>query len=136
MPRSPRTSPSRFPGSATKRALLAERAELLGRLERRNEALEQIGGLLARFPADPVVLLKAGAAYEALGEMAQSQNFFRRYTEAMKDPASAKSLAAAAKAGVDLRPRLPGAAAPAAGPNDRCPCGSGKKYKRCHGLLS
>ena len=23
---------------------------------------------------------------------------------------------------------------PKVGPNDRCPCGSGKKYKKCHGM--
>ncbi|MYH32847.1 MAG: hypothetical protein F4133_03455, partial [Gammaproteobacteria bacterium] len=44
-------------------------------------------------------------------------------------------------------PRRPPAAAPApvqtyrrarprVGRNDPCPCGSGKKYKRCHGAIS
>jgi preprotein translocase subunit SecA len=28
------------------------------------------------------------------------------------------------------------AAYPRAGRNDPCPCGSGKKYKQCHGKLS
>ena len=30
----------------------------------------------------------------------------------------------------------PGVAAAKIGRNDPCPCGSGKKYKRCHGLAS
>lgn len=119
------------------KALLSERAELLGRLGRRQEALAQLEMLLQRFADEPVVLLKAGATFEALGELAPSQEYFRRYTEAMQRPASAGSLAAAAKAGVDLPPRA-GATArdPPVGPNDRCPCGSGRKYKRCHGLPS
>jgi preprotein translocase subunit SecA len=29
--------------------------------------------------------------------------------------------------------RKPAAAAPRIGRNDPCPCGSGKKYKKCHG---
>ncbi len=35
------------------------------------------------------------------------------------------------------RPKaIPGAAVPRVGRNDPCPCGSGKKYKQCHGRLS
>ena len=30
----------------------------------------------------------------------------------------------------------PGDTAPKVGRNDPCPCGSGKKYKHCHGKLS
>jgi uncharacterized protein YecA (UPF0149 family) len=30
-------------------------------------------------------------------------------------------------------PRVPAHAEPQAGRNDPCPCGSGKKYKKCHG---
>lgn len=128
-----------FAGLGDEKAHLAERAELLGRLSRRAEALAQLETLLERYPDDPVVLLKAGAALEALGDVARSQDYFRRYTEAMQHPASAQSRASAAKAGVALGPRLPASSPPPeppVGPNDRCPCGSGKKYKRCHGLLS
>ncbi|MFA5490223.1 MAG: SEC-C metal-binding domain-containing protein, partial [Candidimonas sp.] len=32
--------------------------------------------------------------------------------------------------------RSPAAAQPKPGRNDPCPCGSGKKYKHCHGKLS
>jgi len=32
--------------------------------------------------------------------------------------------------------RQPAQAAPKVGRNDTCPCGSGKKYKHCHGKLS
>ena len=33
----------------------------------------------------------------------------------------------------DETPRPPAASAPEVGRNDPCPCGSGKKYKKCHG---
>lgn len=130
--------------------LLAERAELLARLGRREEALAQLEPLLAEFPADPVVLLKAGATWEALGDLAQAQPYYRRYTEAMKDPASAESRAAAAKQGVDLPPRpapairtisfgQPALSNPfgqpkleGALPDSPCPCGSGKPFRKCH----
>ena len=35
-----------------------------------------------------------------------------------------------------MRPRSAVAAAAAVGRNDPCPCGSGKRYKQCHGVLS
>lgn len=34
------------------------------------------------------------------------------------------------------QPKLPADAGPKVGRNDPCPCGSGKKYKHCHGKLS
>jgi preprotein translocase subunit SecA len=34
------------------------------------------------------------------------------------------------------RPKVPTHAAPGPGRNDPCPCGSGKKYKKCHGAGS
>ncbi|MDR2030748.1 MAG: preprotein translocase subunit SecA [Azoarcus sp.] len=34
------------------------------------------------------------------------------------------------------RPRAPAVAGPKIGRNDPCPCGSGKKYKHCHGRLN
>jgi preprotein translocase subunit SecA len=79
-----------------------------------------------------VVLLKAGGTYETLGMSEKAQLYLRFYTEVMQNPHSAGSIAAASKVGVPLPPP----AARGTGPNDKCPCGSGKKYKRCHGLAS
>ena len=107
----------------------AERAEILARVGRPAEAKTEIGKLLELHGEDPLVLLKAGAVHEALGEVEPAQGFFKRYEESLKAPSSARSIAAAGKAGVALPPARPG-------PNDRCPCGSGKKFKRCHGLVS
>jgi hypothetical protein len=36
----------------------------------------------------------------------------------------------------DESPRKPARAADKVGRNDMCPCGSGKKYKRCHGVVA
>ena len=33
-------------------------------------------------------------------------------------------------------PAMPSGAVPRVGRNDPCPCGSGKKYKQCHGKLA
>ena len=113
------------------KSILAERAEILARLGRREEAIAQIEPLLQQHPNEPVVLLKAGGTYEALGDLDKAQLYLRFYTEVMQNPHSAASIAAASKVGVPLPPPARGP-----GPNDKCPCGSGKKYKRCHGLAS
>jgi preprotein translocase subunit SecA len=48
--------------------------------------------------------------------------------------AQRRDLAVAERAGADPRSkRQPARAAPAVGRNEPCPCGSGKKYKSCHG---
>ncbi|MDR1228282.1 MAG: preprotein translocase subunit SecA [Azoarcus sp.] len=47
------------------------------------------------------------------------------YDEALADGAADRS-----------RTRLPATAGPKIGRNDPCPCGSGKKYKHCHGRLN
>ena len=43
---------------------------------------------------------------------------------------------ALAAANPDQAAQLPAQAGPRVGRNDPCPCGSGKKYKHCHGKLS
>jgi hypothetical protein len=118
-----------FAGLGDEKVMRAERAEILARLGKGDEARSEIRALLQAHADDPVVLLKAGAVHEALGDVPASQEYFRRYEDAVRAPAHAASRAAASKAGLLLP-------APKLGPNDRCPCGSGKKYKRCHGLAS
>ena len=41
-----------------------------------------------------------------------------------------------ARAGAALAGAAAAGAVPRVGRNDPCPCGSGKKYKHCHGALS
>jgi tetratricopeptide (TPR) repeat protein len=119
------------------KSLLAQRAELLGNLGRGDEALAQIESLLGKHPDDPVVLLKAGATFEALGMARKAGEHFRRYAEAMQNPRSAPAIAAAGKLGMPLPPREGNPAAPVIPqPEETCPCGSGRKWKRCHGVPS
>lgn len=53
-----------------------------------------------------------------------------QYQHAAYDEALANEAPAAAE------PQQPAQAGPKVGRNDPCPCGSGKKYKQCHGKLS
>ncbi|MBS1197144.1 MAG: protein translocase subunit secA [Proteobacteria bacterium] len=47
-----------------------------------------------------------------------------------------EALGGEAEAEAELAAQQPYVAAPKVGRNDPCPCGSGKKYKQCHGKLS
>ncbi|CAJ0891593.1 Protein translocase subunit SecA [Ralstonia mannitolilytica] len=63
--------------------------------------------------------------FNELAEVAAGDAEIHGATPAMAAPRSAASAAAAALAGE----------VPKVGRNDPCPCGSGKKYKQCHGKL-
>ena len=63
--------------------------------------------------------------FSELAEVAAGDAEIHGATPAMAAPRSAASAAAAALAGE----------VPKVGRNDPCPCGSGKKYKQCHGKL-
>ncbi len=63
----------------------------------------------------------------ALGQWAPAAALAHRRLAVLRDDAEAKALLARAEAGL--------AQGPAVGRNDPCPCGSGKRYKQCHGAL-
>jgi len=63
----------------------------------------------------------------ALGQWRAASAIFQRMLD--EDPAHRTAAAGLASARSGM------AAAPAAGRNDPCPCGSGKRYKNCHGAL-
>jgi tetratricopeptide (TPR) repeat protein len=63
----------------------------------------------------------------ALGQWGAARAIATRILAAKRDDSEAQSLLAAAERGA--------AQAPAAGRNDPCPCGSGKRYKHCHGAF-
>jgi tetratricopeptide (TPR) repeat protein len=63
----------------------------------------------------------------ALGQCGAAAALARRRLAAMPDDQEAKVLLARAETGL--------AGAPAVSRNDPCPCGSGKRYKQCHGAL-
>ncbi|RDS98272.1 hypothetical protein DWU95_43440, partial [Burkholderia contaminans] len=50
--------------------------------------------------------------------------------------AAAAATATADMVGSAMTHSGPGGEMPKVGRNDPCPCGSGKKYKQCHGKLS
>ncbi len=61
-----------------------------------------------------------------------------QYRESKEQYPGAGSMEAARQASANQapQPRVPIVAAPKVGRNDPCPCGSGKKYKNCHGRES
>ncbi|MGE5088824.1 MAG: DUF5672 family protein [Candidatus Levyibacteriota bacterium] len=63
----------------------------------------------------------------ALAQWAPAAALARRRLAVLPDDADAKTLLARAEAGL--------AQGPLVGRNDPCPCGSGKRYKQCHGAL-
>ncbi|MDE5635920.1 MAG: SEC-C domain-containing protein, partial [Muribaculaceae bacterium] len=66
--------------------------------------------------------------------MPERPNDYSRYKASKEDLPGADAQRAAASARQGERPRPePMKAAPKIGRNDPCPCGSGKKYKNCHG---
>ena len=70
-------------------------------------------------------LLQLGRNCLALGQWQTAAAIFGRVLDEVPDHAEARAALARASTG--------SAAAPPAGRNDPCPCGSGKRYKHCHG---
>ena len=70
-------------------------------------------------------LMSLGRNCLALGQWQPAGAIFRRILEEMPDNREAKAGLALAASNEAL--------APPAGRNDPCPCGSGKRYKHCHG---
>ncbi|HEV7412719.1 MAG TPA: DUF5672 family protein, partial [Casimicrobiaceae bacterium] len=73
-------------------------------------------------------LAQLGRNCVALGQWRAVTAIFQRILD--DDPASGVAAAGLATARSSM------ASAPAAGRNDPCPCGSGKRYKNCHGALA
>jgi len=92
---------------------------------------DELTGLVVHFTpaiARSPQLAQLGRNCLALGQWRAAAAIFERILE--DDPASGIAATGLATA----RNRL--AATPAAGRNDPCPCGSGKRYKNCHGALA
>jgi tetratricopeptide (TPR) repeat protein len=122
-------------------------AVILAEAGRRDAALAQVDALLTDARDVALVEAKAGDTYRALGEPASAEAYYRRALEAAKAPserlhallrlvtcltdsgrdAEASALLAQARQEREPEPK------PAVGRNEPCPCGSGKKYKKCHG---
>ncbi|WP_019936827.1 preprotein translocase subunit SecA [Bordetella sp. FB-8] len=100
--------------------------------EYKREAFELFSSLLDRIRNDVVrvlltVRVQSAEQLEQAEEIEPLQNLQFQHT----DPDA--ELAAVAAPGVSA---MPSGAVPRVGRNDPCPCGSGKKYKQCHGKLA
>ena len=127
-----------------------EEAVILARAGRRSEALSLVASNLETARDIPLAEAKAGDAYRALGEDDAAEVYYRRALAETRDAADRGAAvlrlvsllsdlgreddAAALLTAERARPNVPSPVTVAAvGRNEPCPCGSGKKYKRCHG---
>jgi preprotein translocase subunit SecA len=106
--------------------------------EYRREAFELYGELLDVIKNDVVKSIMAvkirtadelDAASESINDdMSQIKDVQYQHADISTDTAETEKPAAIVPAPVRSGPKV--------GRNDPCPCGSGKKYKACHGALS
>ena len=101
--------------------------------EYKREAFELFSGMLAAIKAEVTQItttVQVRAPEDVQVELPEEPSNVQ-YQHAGYDEAQdfAEAEAAAAQA-------MPADAYPKVGRNDPCPCGSGKKYKQCHGKLS
>ena len=91
---------------------------------------DELAALVVRFTpaiARSPQLAQLGRNCLALGQWRAAAAIFQRILD--DDPAHGIAAAGLARARANM------ASGPAAGRNDPCPCGSGKRYKNCHGAL-
>jgi len=127
-------------------------AIVLAKAGRRDEALAQLATNLEQAEDALLVEAKAGETHRALGDLPAAEAYFRRALAEAKTTsdrlqslirlasclldqgreAEANDVLQAARA-LDTAESEPKPNLPVVGRNDPCPCGSGKKYKKCHG---
>jgi tetratricopeptide (TPR) repeat protein len=126
---------------------------ILARAGRREEALAQVERNLSVAKDEALAEAKAGDTYRALGDMPAAEAYYRRSLDVAKTPsdrlhAVMRLAACLLDAGRDAEahdlmlkqgvrrppPESTATQTPSAGRNEPCPCGSGKKFKKCHGL--
>lgn len=128
-------------------------AVILARAGRREEALAQVEQNLSVAKDEALAEAKAGDTHRALGDMPAAEAYYRRSLIVAKTPsdrlhAVMRLVACLLDAGRDaeasqlmleqgIARRLqenPATLKPLVGRNEPCPCGSGKKFKKCHGV--
>jgi uncharacterized protein YchJ len=135
-------------------ALRGDEALILARAGRREEALLLVSSNLERATDIPSAEAKAGDVYRALGEADSAEAYYRRslaesHTSLERSEALTRLVGLLCEVGREREAsdllqqeeeRLLAhdsatvvRDAPKVGRNDPCPCGSGKKYKKCHG---
>jgi tetratricopeptide (TPR) repeat protein len=123
----------------------------LARAGLREEALTQVESNLQHAEDRALVEGKVGDAYRALGDLPAAEAYYRRslaeaITGSDRSAALLRVVTCLVDQGreADAEAMLKAARAlaaeaeaqanpPAVGRNEPCPCGSGKKYKKCHG---
>lgn len=126
-------------------------AIILAKAGRREEALGQLASNLERAEEATLVEAKAGETHRALGDLPAAEAYFRRsLAEAKTHADKLHALIRVASVLIDQgrdaeasevmkqaqqleKQSQQPAKAPEVGRNDPCPCGSGRKYKKCHG---
>jgi tetratricopeptide (TPR) repeat protein len=134
--------------------MLGDLAILLAKAGRREEALAQLALSLDSAEDAALVEAKAGETYRALGDLPAAEAYFRRSLVEAKTPNERMQALiriagclidqgrnAEANEIMQQTRKLDGeldaqANPPAVGRNEPCPCGSGKKYKKCHGAAA
>jgi len=126
-------------------------AIVLAKAGRREEALAQLATSLEQAEDTVLVEAKAGETHRALGDLPAAEAYFRRSLAEAKTSsdrlqalirvasclleqgreAEAQEVLKSARALEEES--LPKPAPPQVGRNEPCSCGSGKKYKKCHG---
>ena len=135
-------------------SLRGDEALILARAGRREEALQLVSSNLEQAEDIPSAEAKAGDVYRALGESDSAEAYYRRslaesHTSLERSEALTRLVGLLCEVGRERdasallqqeearlsahRPAPVVRDAPKVGRNDPCPCGSGKKYKKCHG---
>jgi tetratricopeptide (TPR) repeat protein len=117
---------------------------------KRDEALAQVEFNREKFPESSLTAIKSGAAFEALGDLVNAEATYRTAVELAKgrrerkaaldllvdlleDMGRVEEVRALRSPPIDSAPRAVAKLLATVGRNDPCPCGNGKKYKKCHG---
>ena len=136
---------------ADREMMQGDLAIVLAKAGRRDEALSQVEQNLASAEDAALAETKAGETHRALGDLPAAEAYFRRALVEAKTTtdriqahirlasclfdqgreAEANEVLKSARA--LEKKSAPPSAPPAVGRNEPCPCGSGKKYKKCHG---
>ena len=101
----------------------------------KRESFELFSTMLDRIKGEVVQML-ARIRVRSEEEVAAMEAEQQRMAERLQRQMLATGGGAPVNPGDEARPQVAASEGPKAGRNDPCPCGSGKKYKHCHGQLS
>ncbi|ODV14392.1 MAG: preprotein translocase subunit SecA [Rhodanobacter sp. SCN 68-63] len=101
----------------------------------KRESFELFSNMLDRIKGEIVQML-ARIRVRSEEEVAAMEAEQQRMAERLQRQMMASGGGAPVSAGDQAHPQAAASDGPKAGRNDPCPCGSGKKYKHCHGQLS